>query len=39
MRILLRRALLQGYGALQQDVVRSVPKDADVDLHARWWHD
>ena len=37
-RVVLRRALVQGYGALQQDVVRLVPKDAEVDLHARWWH-
>jgi hypothetical protein len=39
MSLVLRRALVHGYGTLQQDVVRLVPKDADVDLHARWWHD
>jgi hypothetical protein len=38
-KVLVRRALVSGYGALLQDVVRSVPKDADIDLHARWWRD
>ena len=38
-RVLLRRALVGGYGALQQDVVRQVPKDTAIDLHARWWRD
>jgi hypothetical protein len=39
MRIVFRRALVESYGALQQDVLRSIPKDAEVDLHARWWRD
>jgi hypothetical protein len=38
-KVFVRRALVSGYGAFQQDVIRSVPKDADVDLHARWWRD
>jgi hypothetical protein len=38
-RVLLRRALVGGYGALQQDVIRQVPKDTVIDLHARWWRD
>jgi hypothetical protein len=38
-KVLVRRALVSGYGALQQDVIRSVPKDAEIDLHARWWRD
>jgi hypothetical protein len=38
-KVLVRRSLVSGYGALQQDVIRSVPKDAEVDLHARWWRD
>ena len=38
-RILLRRSLVNGFGALRQDVQRSVPKDAEIDLHARWWRD
>jgi hypothetical protein len=37
MRIVLRQALIDSYGALRDDVVRSVPKDAELDLHARWW--
>jgi hypothetical protein len=38
-RLVLRRSLVNGFGALRQDVQRSVPKDTDVDLHARWWRD
>ncbi len=38
-RLVLRRALIAGYGALQQDVLRSVSKDTEIDLHARWWKD
>jgi hypothetical protein len=38
-KVLVRRALISGYGALQQDVIRAVPKDTEVDLHARWWRD
>ena len=38
-RIAFRRALVHGYLALRQDVLRSVPKDAQVDQHARWWRD
>lgn len=36
-RLVIRQALVDGYGALRQDVVGSVPRDASVDLHARWW--
>ncbi|MGH2350229.1 MAG: hypothetical protein ACRDJN_01275 [Chloroflexota bacterium] len=39
MRIVVRRALVSGYGALRQDVLSSIPKDTEVDLHARWWHE
>ena len=39
MRIVLRRSLVDSYGALKQDVLRSVPKEAEIDLHARWWRD
>jgi hypothetical protein len=39
MRMVFRRAIVESYGALQQDVLRSIPKDAEVDLHARWWKD
>lgn len=38
-RVVLRRALVSGYGALQQDVLRSVSKDTEIDLHARWWRE
>jgi hypothetical protein len=38
-KVVVRRALVSGYGALQQDVIRSVPKDAEIDLHARWWRE
>ncbi|HEX2035107.1 MAG TPA: PH domain-containing protein [Chloroflexota bacterium] len=38
-RILLRRALIGRYASLQQEVLRSIPKDTQVDLHARWWRD
>jgi hypothetical protein len=38
-RVIIRRALVAGYGALQQDVLRSVSKDTEIDLHARWWRD
>lgn len=37
-RIVLRHALIKGYSTLREDVLRSVPKNAAVDLHARWWH-
>lgn len=36
-RLLIRRALIDGYEALRQDVLRSISKHAEVDLHARWW--
>lgn len=39
MRVVLRRSLVEGYGALRDDVLRSIPRDAEVDLHARWWRD
>jgi hypothetical protein len=38
-RLVLRRALIDGYEALRQDVLRSISKTAEVDLHARWWRD
>ena len=38
-RVLFRQALVQSYPAFQQDVLRSVPRDTEVDLHARWWRD
>jgi hypothetical protein len=32
-----RQALVDSYGAFRQDVLRSIPRDVPVDLHARWW--
>jgi hypothetical protein len=37
--VVIRRALVAGYPALQQDVLRSVSKDTEIDLHARWWRE
>jgi hypothetical protein len=39
MRVIFRRALVDGYEALKQDVLRSISKTADIDLHSRWWRD
>ena len=37
MRVVLRRALVDGYGSLKEDVLRLISKTAEVDLHGRWW--
>ena len=36
-RLLFRQALLDSYTAFRQEVVRSAGREAEVDLHARWW--
>ena len=38
-RVLLRRALVGGFGSLHEDVLSHVPKEAALDLHVRWWRD
>jgi hypothetical protein len=38
-RLLIRRSLVDRYGSLRDDVLRSVSKHAEVDLHARWWRE
>jgi hypothetical protein len=37
-RLVFRQALIDSYGAFRQEVVRSVGRDTEVDLHGRWWH-
>jgi hypothetical protein len=37
-RILIRQALVDGYGSVRQDILSSVPRETEIDLHARWWH-
>ena len=39
MRVVFRRALVDGYEALKQDALRSISKTAEVDLHGRWWRE
>ncbi|MBI3973130.1 MAG: hypothetical protein HY332_17785 [Chloroflexi bacterium] len=39
MRLVFRQALIEGYDAFRQDVLRSISKTAEVDIHARWWRD
>lgn len=36
-RLLFRQSLVENYGSLRQEILSSVPRDTDVDLHARWW--
>jgi hypothetical protein len=38
-RVLLRQALVDGYGSLREDVLRLISKTAEVDLHGRWWRE
>ena len=37
MRVVIREALVEGFGSLREDVLRLVPKGTAVDLHSRWW--
>jgi hypothetical protein len=39
MRVVLRQALVDGYGSLKEDVLRLISKTAEVDLHGRWWRE
>jgi hypothetical protein len=38
-RVLVRRALIDGYGSFKEDVLRLISKTAQVDLHGRWWRE
>jgi len=38
-RLVVRQALIDGYGSFKEDVLRLIPRTADVDLHGRWWRE